>query len=147
MFDTKLIHLVLFFFLLNFMPPTHGVWMFSGQGFYPSCSWNLYWSCSSAGSFNPLSWARDQTCTAAVTGAATVRFLTPCTIVGTPHLVLIASLWDSHYHYSCFTYVETRGSKITWHRLFNLRITEIFKSLWHKAILIPSHYAFIDLLI
>ena len=43
---------------------------FPGQGSDPSCSRDLCCSCSNAGSFNPLHWAGDQTCTSTATWVA-----------------------------------------------------------------------------
>ena len=67
-------------FFLN--GPNPGLWKFPGQGLNPSCSCGRQnWS------FNPLHQAGDQTCTFKATPDAAVRFLTPCTIPGTPALV------------------------------------------------------------
>ena len=71
----------LFFFF--FKGHTHSIWKFLGQGLNP---WPGY-SCTSAEFFNTLCWARDQIHTSALVQATAVRFLTPCTMVGTPRLV------------------------------------------------------------
>ena len=56
-----------------------------GQGSNPSYS---CYSCGTAGSFNPLRQAWDQTCTSPVTRTTTVRFLSHCSTVGTLQIYL-----------------------------------------------------------
>ena len=51
-----------------------------GQGLNPSPSCDLHHSCGNARFF----WARDQTHTSTATPVAAVRFLTHCTMAGTP---------------------------------------------------------------
>lgn len=55
-----------------------------GQGLNLSCSCNLCCYCGNTGSFNLQCWAGNRTCTLAATWATSVRFLTYCTMVGTP---------------------------------------------------------------
>ena len=55
---------------------------FLGQGLNSSHSCDLRCNCTNAGSFNPLCWARDQTCTSVETQAAAMGFLTHCAMEG-----------------------------------------------------------------
>ena len=75
-----------YFVLFCFNGCTHDTWKFLGQGLNPSHSYNLHCSCGSAGSFNPLHQAGDQTHTSTGNRTAAVMFLTHCTTVGTPRL-------------------------------------------------------------
>lgn len=49
----------------------------------PEIESSLHISYSSAGSFNPLSWAWDPIHASTVTPATAIGFLTPCTTAGT----------------------------------------------------------------
>ena len=70
-----------------------GMWKFLGQGLNPSCSCDLCHRCSNTGSFHPLHWARDQTCTSVATGATETGFLKHWITVGTPmHIFIIKIL-------------------------------------------------------
>ena len=60
--------------------------MFPGQGVNPSRSCDLHHSRGNAGSFKPLCCARDQTWASALTGDASVGFLTHCATEGTPSM-------------------------------------------------------------
>ena len=71
-------------FLFAFHGCTHSIWKFLGQELNRNCICRLCCSCGNAGSFNPLCWAGDWTHLSAATLAATVRFFTHCTTVGTP---------------------------------------------------------------
>ena len=71
--DCYLLFIVFFF---SFYGHTCNICKFPGQGLNLSCS------CSNAGSFNPLQWARDQTRSSAEMQAAAVRFLTHCAMAG-----------------------------------------------------------------
>ena len=73
--NSTIFQILIFFY---FCGQTHGKWKFLGQGLNLSCSCDLCHSCSKAMYFNPLCWARDRTCTSAVTGAPEVSFLTHC---------------------------------------------------------------------
>ena len=87
------VHLPLFLafiYLFNLNSPTHGICKFPSQVLNLSHSFVLCHSYVTARSFNPLLWARDQTCTSPATGAATVRSLIHCASAGTPSL---PSLW------------------------------------------------------
>ena len=79
-------YLICFWFCFVLYDLTHGIWKFPGQGLNLSCTCDLHHSCSNAGSFNPLLWARAPNHTSAVIGAAEVRFLTHCATAGIPHL-------------------------------------------------------------
>ena len=75
---------------------TCSIWEFPGQRLNLSCSCDLHHSCHNARSFNPLHQAWYQTHTCAATWVSAVRFLTHCTTVGTPQLLLcLLSLADS----------------------------------------------------
>ena len=58
---------------------------FLDQGLNLSCICDLQFSCGNAGSFNPLPWAENQTCTSTMTQAAAIRFLTHCAAEGIPN--------------------------------------------------------------
>ena len=80
-------------FFLFFNGHTCSVWKFLGQGLNPSCSCDLCHRCSNTGSFHPLHWARDQTCTSVATGATETGFLKHWITVGTPmHIFIIKIL-------------------------------------------------------
>ena len=73
-----------FFFLIKknaFMAAPDSIWKFPGQRLNPSHS------CGNTRSFNPLLWARDQTCASPVIRASAVRFLTHWGMAGTPVLI------------------------------------------------------------
>ena len=71
----------------------------SSQGLNLSCSCDLYHSCSNTGYFNPLHWAENQTHTSALTQAAAARFLSYCTMAGTPptFIFIPSKLGNSFY--------------------------------------------------
>ena len=79
----------LFMYLLFFYGCIHSVQKFPSQGLNQSHSCNQSCSCSNARCFNPLHWARNQTCTSAATQAIAVGFLTHCTTAGTPTYLFI----------------------------------------------------------
>ena len=61
----KIFFLGLFLFLFNSC--IHGIWKFPGQGLNPSLTCDLRCSCSTAGCFNLVCWASDQTLASTVT--------------------------------------------------------------------------------
>ena len=71
----------IFFF---FYGCTLGTWKFPGQRLNLSHNCDLYYSCSNAGSFNPLHRAGDWTYTSTATQATAVRFLIHCGRARTP---------------------------------------------------------------
>ena len=81
-FFSKSFELMSFFFFFLMAAPM-------ARGNSQARDWicDLHCSCNNARSFNPLCWARNRTCTSAVTWAPAVEFSTYCAIAGTPGLI------------------------------------------------------------
>ena len=80
---------------------TCSIWKFLGERLNPSHSCNLCCNCSSAGFFNPLHQAGDQTHASPVTCATAVRFLTHCATVRTPKSIKFFLLTYSRFTVFC----------------------------------------------
>ena len=75
LFQFSCFHVVFKFDFFNGHAP--GIWKFPGQGLNLSYSCNLHRSCGNAASFNPLRWARDQTCTSPSEPSCCSQILNP----------------------------------------------------------------------
>ena len=70
----SVIFVIMMMTIIFFNGHTSSIWNFPGQGLNSSHSYDLYCHSGSTGSFNPLLWARDPTCTSEATQATAVRF-------------------------------------------------------------------------